>query len=189
MVAAAMLTLGVAVAEAGAATRVGGYSPFNAEGALRAGLRVTPAFGGACTTGSFVLSDDLAYRCFIGSVIRDPCFLDEVQGNSERSVVVCAESPWARDVVRLRVTGALKSSYGARPGGAPWAVRLASGRRCVAVTGATALVRGRRLSYTCQGGRWLLGSPNRDTSRWNIQQVSGPTDRRPRRVVIARAWQ
>lgn len=186
--AAAALAIFVFVAPAAAVTRVSEYSPFNAGGDLRAGLQAVPAFGGSCRTGSFLARADDAYRCFSGIVIRDPCFLDEKQGSSSRSVVVCVESPWSTNVVRLRVTGAFSGARGVGPGEAPWGVRLASGRRCVRIAGVTARVMGRQITYACSGHRWLLGAPNRVRPTWTIQQIREPTDRRPRRVEIAHAW-
>lgn len=189
MAMAAVVSTGcVGVAPAKAATTISEYSPFNARAELRGGLRASPAFGGACTTGSFLVPSDVAYRCFVGVAIRDPCYLDEKRSNSSRSVVVCADNPWATDVVRLRIAGKLSNAHGVGPGEAPWGLRLASGRRCVRITGVTARVAGRRITYECSGHRWLLGTPNRGRATWSIQQVHEPTDRRPRRVVVAQAW-
>ena len=183
-----IVLIAVVVTAAPAATVVTKYSPFDADGVLRHSLRATPAFGGACVTGSFMVPGAAVYRCFAADIIRDPCYLDDVQSTHERSVVVCVESPWAAVAVRLRVVGDLDNASGAAPGGAPWALRLASRAHCVWVSGVSGFVRGRRISYRCGNGRLLLGSPDRRRGTWRITQVTGPTDAAPRRVAITQAW-
>lgn len=185
---AALVLFAALAGAASAATKVTKYSPFAADGGLRKGLTSTRAFGGTCSTGSFIVSGASAYRCFSGDVIRDPCYLDKAASNADRSVVVCVESPWATAAVRLRVAGRLRHVYAAKPGGPPWAVRLASRSRCLWIAGASALIGGRRISYACGSGNLLLGAPDRGRATWQIQQVTGPTDRAPRRVAVAQAW-
>jgi hypothetical protein len=171
-----------------ARTHVITYSPFAAGAGLKAGLTATPAYGGSCDSGSFVVPGTTVFRCFAGVVIRDPCYLDAASSTPERSVVVCVAAPWEASVVRLRVSSPLNGSYGARPGGQPWALRLASGRRCVHVAGATTVVRGRRLSYGCGGHRVLFGSPARGGATWRIRQARSPGGAGMRTVAIATAW-
>jgi len=184
-----MIALVAAIAQqAPAATVITTYSPFDASGVLRHSLRATPAFGGACVTGSFVVPGDTVYRCFSGDLIRDPCYLDQVQSSPDRSVVVCVDSPWAAAAVRLRVTGGLDNASAARPGGPPWALQLASHAHCVWIEGVSGFARGRRITYRCGNGRLLLGSPDRRRQTWQITQIKGPTDAAPRRVAVARAW-
>ena len=75
----------------------------------------TPAFGGTCSTGSFLVAGPGVFRCVQESFIYDPCYLDTAAGNAARSVVVCVETPWSPNVLRLRVTGPLDPRYGAAP--------------------------------------------------------------------------
>lgn len=173
---------------AGAATHEVTYSPFAPGGALRTGLRATPAYGGSCTTGSFVVPGDAVFRCFAGNLISDPCYRDAAQSNAARAVVVCVGDPWTRKVVRLRVRGKLDSSYGARKGGPPWALRLASGARCVFLEGATNTVRGLRVNYGCSGGIELAGSPDTSRATWRIRKLTRHADPALRWVAVAAAW-
>jgi hypothetical protein len=175
-------------AGADAATLAVTYSPFAADGTLSPGLRATPAFGGTCDTGSFVVSGEAVFRCFAADVIRDPCFADVAGSTSERAVVVCVASPWAKDVVRLRVRGPLNAQGGAPSGGPPWALQLASGRRCTFLEGATTTVGGRRMNYGCGAGRVLLGTPDRSGPTWRIRQATSPGGAHLRKVAIATAW-
>ena len=163
------------------------YTPFAADGSLLEGLHATPVFGGTCTTGSFLVAGPGVFRCFAASSIYDPCYLDVAAGTPERSVVACVRSPWSHDVLRLRVRGPLDGRYGARPSDPPWALRLASGRRCVRVSGATTVVEGRRMNYSC-GRRYLFGIPDRTKPAWQIRQALTPGGVGMRKVAVAAAW-
>lgn len=163
------------------------YTPFAADGSLRDGLHATPAFGGTCSTGSFLVAGPGVFRCVQDSFIRDPCYLDTAAANAARSVVVCIETPWSPNVLHLRVTGPLDPRYGARVDDPPWALRLASGRRCLLVAGAAPVVGGRRMNYTC-GQRYLFGRPDRTQTTWRIAQAVTPGGSGLRKVAISVAW-
>jgi hypothetical protein len=173
---------------ASAATAVVQYSPFGPAGALATGLRAIPRSGGTCSTGSFIVAGPTVFRCFAGDRIWDPCYLDALRTDATRTVVVCARAPWATTVTRLRLASVPDPGLGAAPGGPPWALRLASGRRCVVVTGATTFVDGRRLSYGCEGGRVLFGRPDATRPTWRIRQARSAGGADMRRVSIAVAW-
>jgi hypothetical protein len=177
----------VVVAPAGARTVELRYTPFAADGSLRDGLHATPAFGGGCSTGSFLVAGPGVFRCFEASFIHDPCYLDAGASNAVRSVVVCVETPWSRSVLRLRVRAPLDARFGTSPDGPPWALRLASGRRCVRLGGATTVVAGRRMNYACDR-RYLFGSPDRTRPTWRIRQAVTPGGVGMRKVAIAAAW-
>ncbi|MCW2993723.1 MAG: hypothetical protein JWQ18_1218 [Conexibacter sp.] len=184
----AVLAALICAPTAAAATSSRVYSPFAADGTLAPGLRAHPAFGGTCDTGSFVIPGPTVFRCFAGDVIRDPCFADVAGSTAARPVVVCAESPWVKDVVRLRVRGTLDASGGAPAGAQPWALQLASGRRCTFNEGASPAMAGRRENYTCDAGRFLFGTPDRGSATWRIRQASSPRGDHLRTVAIATAW-
>lgn len=177
----------VAAAPSAAATVELRYTPFGPSGALRDGLRAAPAFGGACMTGSFVVAGPGVFRCFVASAIEDPCYLDAAASTRDRVVVACVSSPWSLDVLRLRVRGPLDGRYGAQATDPPWALRLASGRRCVFVTGAASVIGGRRMNYDC-GRRYLFGAPDRRAPAWRIRQALTPGGTGMRMVAIATAW-
>jgi hypothetical protein len=177
----------VAAAPSAAATLELRYTPFAPDGVLREGLRATPAFGGACTTGSFVVAGPGVFRCFVASAVYDPCYLDAAAGTPDRAVVACVQTPWSQNVLRLRVRGPLDGRYGAQATDPPWALRLASGRRCVFVTGAAPVVAGRRMNYDC-GRRYLFGTPDRRRPTWRIRQALTPGGVGTRAVAIATAW-
>jgi len=178
----------VPTAAAAPATVQVSYSPFAPDGTLVAGLRASPAFGGTCDSGSFVVATESAFRCFVGDTIRDPCFADVVASTAERAVVVCVGAPWATDVVRLRLTSPPVGVGRVAPGGPPWALRLSSGRRCLFNQGASPTIAGRRQNYTCTARHWLFGTPDRTTATWRIRQADAPGGAHLRKVAIATAW-
>lgn len=179
------LTAGVAVlasaAPSPAATTLERWSPFTDSGALRSNLRVTPAFGGECWTGSFVVHD--AFRCMARNFIYDPCWPDLADPDR----VVCVRSPWDRNVIRMRVSGDMSDEYSAKPGSV-WALRLESGARCTWAFGATTAVAGRRLNYSCTGGGYLFGSPDRRRNTWRIRFARTPEGAGMRKAAIRRAY-
>ena len=59
---------------------------------------------------------------------------------------LCLSSPYSRRAVRLRLAEP-PSEPALRGGFAPWGMTLLSGKRCVLIGGATAVIRGRRLNY------------------------------------------
>ena len=169
-------------------TAVVAYTPFAADGTLRPALHATAGSGARCETGSFVVAAGDAYRCFVGLATHDPCYLDRLASVEGRSVVVCVRDPWSRRVLRLSVQGAPDGADRAGPEALPWALRMASGRRCVVVTGASPVVRGRRLNYRCRGGRYLFGRPDRRAAVWTIRQARTPGGAGMRRVAIRTAF-
>ena len=173
--------LWTAAAPAAASTHVVHWSPFAADGALRPGLVATPAFGGDCYIGSFAVHG--AYRCIDGHFLRDPCFADPGRDDA----VVCVGGPFGHGVIRLRVSGDLDRS-GSAPAGLVWAVRLASGQRCVLFAGGATSVDagGRRANYGCSSSQTVLwGSPRRGPGTWRIRSSSSFTPG-PERLVANR---
>jgi hypothetical protein len=165
------------------------YSPIDADGTLRDGLRVISGGAGECTSGSFWVVD--AFRCFQGSLIRDVCYLDE--RDQDAKSVLCARDPWAKTVAQLELNERADGAGGAKPGGLPWALKLASGARCVGASGATTVVQGYRLNYICgrfgtKSARYLFGSPDRSRSTWRIRQARTPEGSDLRKVAIDVAW-
>jgi hypothetical protein len=173
-----------AATPAEAATRVIHWSPTTDTGALRAGLVATPKFGGDCWTGSFVLHR--GYRCLAGNSLYDPCFTDPTRDGA----VVCAGSPFQRNVVRLRVSGRMRNSDSARIG-VVWAVRLARGLKCIFFAGgATNADRaGRRLNFGCRKSSSVLwGNPIRTGPTWHIRLTTSSQPGPERLVAIRTAY-
>jgi hypothetical protein len=180
----AAFAIALATTPAEAATQVVRWSPFRADGALRTGLVATPAFGGDCFTGSFAVHR--AYRCIHGHLLEDPCFADP----SRSRVVVCVRSPFARGVIRLRVSERLSNRFSASTRQV-WAIRLASGQRCVFFAGGatSADSAGRRANYGCSGRQTILwGDPIRSRATWRIRLSHSFTPGPERLVSIKTAY-
>ena len=180
----------VAIMALGATTGKNLFAPFIG-GRLNTSLHVAQTRRGFCWTGSLADSGRTdAWRCLVGNLIHDPCFSDVTK--PAPSFVVCAPTPWSRKVVKITLTR--KLPLGQRnPAGdplrrAPWALMLRSGKKCLALTGATGTIAGRGVAYGCVGGGYLLGTPRRARHMWTISYAAGYKAHRVARVAIAEAW-
>jgi hypothetical protein len=188
-IAAAAVLLWCAGSASAAPTERLVYSPFATDGSLLQSLKVTTHDGGHCDTGSYVVARHGVYRCFDGNVIRDPCFSDARASTAAgETVVACVGAPWSTHVVSLHLDGEPSSDSQVKPGGAPWALQLASGPRCVFGEGATNVAHGLRLNYFCAGSRYLFGTPRTSQPTWRIRMARNTLGRGWRLVAIARAW-
>jgi hypothetical protein len=183
------------VALAGAVTAVAAprtqrsvYTPFTAAGSVRAGLHPIDR-AGTCFTSSSVVGRRAVYRCITGNLLRDPCYADAVaEAKRAGPVVVCAAAPWTRTLVRITLETPLPGDPPVPVAGRPWGLALADGSRCVFVTGASELVGGYRLNYTCSNGRVLFGLPRTSGATWTIREARSATAQTMRFAAIRRAW-
>jgi hypothetical protein len=149
-----------ATGERAAATRTVRISPVTRQGVRKPAWRVTARRAhGTCHAGSEAVGAG-AYRCFAGDLVLDPCWAQEGDDH-----VLCAGSPWRRVLVRVGV----RRLPAAR--GVPrniWGIQLLAGRRCTFLQGASSLVQGQRVSYSCGRRLYLYGEPDRSTARWRM---------------------
>jgi hypothetical protein len=134
-------------------------------------------------TGSNVIERADAYRCFSGNFVYDPCF-----SINDTQVLCPTDGPWSGAGVLINTSSSLVSSgkdQGTR--GQPWAIQLADGTRCVAVSGATSEVAGQRLGYFCKHGIGLYGNVQRSAAVWTIF-VGTPHSATLAQRPIAIAW-
>jgi hypothetical protein len=176
------IVLAVTALDAAAATQFERYEASTAEGEPVI-ANVTDG-GEADCIGSFKSSRPDAWRC----LVEDPCFENPVIQNQ----LLCVGSPWARSgyLVRSRLD---EQSHGTRPGGRPWAVVLANGKRCTFLAGGTAVgPGGHRLNYGCgraPNAGFLFGIPRRDRPTWTIRFSRKTFDEaRYRWVNIRMVW-
>jgi hypothetical protein len=182
----------MATASSGAAapappTKLTVYRPY-LHGDVAPRLTVVRTAKGECFTGSLADPRRDAWRCDIGNEVADPCFSDR----AVLSWVLCPEDgPFGTNVVRLALSKALPRGLANKelPGqGYPWAVKLADGKLCTFLTGATYIYHGRRVNYGCDRRMFLAGTPNRSTATWTITLGTGVRSH-PRTVPIAvAAW-
>jgi hypothetical protein len=137
------------------------YTPFTADGRTRQDL-VVHTVAGSCWTGSLATPRADAWRCMTGNLIHDPCF----SASRDARQVVCAEAPWEPKVTVMSLTEPLPLDEGNKGPAEPWWPRawafvLASGDRCVFLTGATDIVQGHRIDYGCERGGHALAFDSR----------------------------
>jgi hypothetical protein len=165
------------------------FAPFTG-GSVAKGLRVVKSVRGTCWTGSEGTARADAWRCMSGNLIYDPCFSDQTSGGD--TYVICAESPFARTVVKFVLTKPLPYKYGNKEGDPtrflPWAVRLASGLTCVNIQGASGAIAGMRIGYYCSNKGILVGSPKRSTATWKIFYAKSFNSSNLGLVAISQAW-
>ena len=136
----------VASASATPAPTVRTFSPYAATGTLA--VPVADQHPGSCWTGSIAVPVAGAYRCIAGNQIYDPCFAPGAV-TPARSVA-CVSDPWSPAHV-VTLTAALPKITPAPDLRPFWALELADGAHCVAVTGTVARVDDVDLGYVCGG--------------------------------------
>jgi hypothetical protein len=103
------------------------------------------------------------YRCFQRNFIQDPCWRED--GRSLRTVI-CLARPWARDVMRLRLTKRLPDTSTGRA--AVWGLTLPRGRNCLIAQGTALMIEGHHISYFCRK-RWALVDEPNHGRVWHIR--------------------
>ncbi len=185
---AALLVIAAVAGATTQTTRITVYRPFT-NGKLSPRLKVVRTAKGHCFSGSVADPRRDAWRCQFENAIADPCFSDP----KVPVWVACPEdgSPFGTRVVRLALSKSLPKSLGNRGNagqGNPWAVKLASGKVCTFLTGATFAFRGRRVNYGCDKTTFLAGSPERSGSTWTITLGTGPKSRPRTASILVAAW-
>lgn len=121
------------------------FHPYDVTGRLVA--PVARHTSGTCWTTSIAAAAPTAFRCQAGNEILDPCF----GHTSTATTLACAQDPWT-PVTVLRVTAPLPPDASMGASVRPWALVLADGARCVALTGTVPMIAGVSLDYSCQDG-------------------------------------
>jgi hypothetical protein len=170
------------------ATQVVTVRPLDEHGHIQASIHVTnEATGGNCHADASEQVNGAA-RCFTDDYVADPCWAVPPSGST---TVVCLSLPWSADATRITgVTGA-ETAVQPNPAsqGSPWGIELATGERCIKLTGAHSLVGDVVVDYRCTDDLSLLRTLDRSRPAWTIrtatgqqQPVAGPA------VPIRTAW-
>jgi hypothetical protein len=162
------------------------YAPFDGGGVASA-IRIEKTARGYCWTTSIADARADAFRCFVGNYIYDPCFAN---GTGSSPFVLCPLYKPVSKVLRVALTKPLTSNAGrGNPTRyPPWAIETTSARWCTAITGASGMIAGMRISYGCSGGGILIGSPRRTSPRWTIFYAPSYKARDYKQVALASAW-
>lgn len=148
------------------------WSPFASATRLKSSLHVKTIRGGQCEDGSEGVGS-IAYRCFSGNGVYDPCWRDSPD---RTGYVVCAGDPWATVAVRFAASEAFPlddERLGVLWGSAssvPWGLEVSTGDRCTLAQGAHDRVGGEGslvVDYFCTGSLALLRNLRRGRT-WRI---------------------
>ncbi len=142
---------------------------------------VSGTSNGTCWTSSVAAPVRGAYRCFSANKILDPCFVADAHART----ALCMLNPWS-DAHRLRLTAPLPNAAPLLDPARPWAVQLANGARCVAVTGTAPSVAGVSLAYSCGHGYGAALITTRATVMTAHYARAGAA--RLQTVAVAEAW-
>lgn len=149
--------------------------------------------GGSCWIESLSAPRKGAWRCSVGNVIYDPCFI--VAGSEN---LVCDSDPITGEKgFLLKLTEPLPSTNLTNDNlglGWGWLLELEDGISCRFMTGATSVINGKRMNYMCSDDLWVLGdletgtvwkaekaSLERVNNEWQIYSIEW--------VPIRRVWQ
>lgn len=170
-----------------AKTSVMVFAPW-AHGQLSSAFTIARKATGSCYSNALTTDRPDAWRCFIGEDIYDPCF----SGVAHASVVACADDPFSRRLILLRLTKPLPNEKDPttemlQPKGEPWGLRLANGETCAFATGATDVAQGMRMNYECKGNDFIVGFPDRSKSVWTAHAIVWPDKKHLKQVRIATA--
>jgi len=157
------------------------FSPYAATGTLV--VPVADQTPGSCWTGSIAVAAPGAYRCLAANVIRDPCFADTTR--STVTTVACVADPWSPAHV-VTLTAPLPTATSASPSRSPWALLLANGSHCVAVTGTVPQVGAVALNYSC-GPAMAAGIVENDGQHM-VVDFGAPAGTSFARVDVRTAW-
>lgn len=153
-------------------------------------LSVVQEIEGHCWTGSLMTVRPDAWRCMEGDLIHDPCFSES---DTDASVICPLRPPGHMTGAKMNLTEPLPVSYGHQDEdpSSVWFLELADGTTCILTTGATAVIGGERVNYTCSDGWWVVGLPEVDTV-WTVHRVlMSPDSDQPTaeaEAAVATAW-
>jgi hypothetical protein len=158
------------------------WSPLDSTGAVKRSLSVRFMRGGQCSDIGYTYVGGIAYRCTSRNYLLNACWRE---GPTPTEFVICAVTPWDKQVERLRsrhlllypgVTWEPAST-------SPWAIELANGTRCSIFQGAhdAMVYDGRRywIDYSCTHNVVLMHEGLRRGRIWQAiaARVENPTGR------------
>lgn len=169
--AVAVSAVAIATGTSSRTTVVAKVTPFTADGHLHADLRVVRQTTARWCTPDSEVVPHAAYRCVFDDSILDPCWRDF---RASSPAVVCLDQPWARTVIRLRLTAAPARPQGGHPlQSEPWGIELRSGARCRVFEGAHSTLSGKEgapmIDYYCGRSLALVRGIDRSHPTWTIR--------------------
>jgi hypothetical protein len=154
-------------------TRIVGSRPFDGSGALR-GTLTSSTHRGQCSAGA---PQPGMYVCSFGHFIAKTCW--RVPGEPKR--FACWYSPFTKQVALVDVKDTPEPPDEPADKSSSWAVRLANGRQCVALSGATDMAGNLPVRFRCSGTLRLIGEIDRSSAQWRVRTANYDRDRGYRR--------
>lgn len=142
---------------------------------------------GRCWVNSIPVQRTDAWRCMVGNIIYDPCFV--VNGKEN---LVCDSYPNSNSgAFSLKLTEPLPNiTYGSEENWA-WIIELADGSSCSPINGASGSIGGSRINYECSDGSVIVGDLNVGTI-WKANKVvlsENKTVLSSKSISIKTVWQ
>ena len=102
-----------------------------------------------CWTRSLASDREDAFRCMVGNLIYDPCFVNSFSKNK----LVCPDHPPEESFnFNVEINESKIGDIHKRDNQFPWQITLNTGEVCRFITGASSSVLGKRMSYRCSNG-------------------------------------
>jgi hypothetical protein len=159
------------------------YRPFG-DVTEQAPVLVKSNLKGHCFAQSQLILREDAWRCQAEGKVYDPCFAKETGKNKE---VVCPQSPWIGDSVRIVVNEQLSNVFHKPLDMSrtyPWAIELINGEQCLAVNSGE-VFDSMPIRYNCSDKHVLIGYLQRCNPVWSMLEKT------PKGVVsvnFRKAW-
>lgn len=112
-----------------------------------------------CWIGSVSTNRSDAFRCSSDNSILDPCFEDPILLPPD-SVITCPSDPTDKNPLQFKAEIDRKhANDGAKnqESNCPWFIIMDDGSLCFARTGASEIIAGRRVDYSCKDGGKITG--------------------------------
>lgn len=159
-------------------------------GVLDPGIKITETRSASCSP-SFISNAPGALRCYTSddeTLVLDVCWPND----GEPAQAVCLGDPWNNEgilanPISVEDDADAEKELDLAPA-TPWALELANGSKCVLVPGATGIIAGMRLNYSCGGeDAWVVGDVDNRQKLW-MALFSPKDSNEVSQVSVTRAW-
>lgn len=176
-----LLYVSVVIAEP---TKIIIYSAYTEKNILDPSLVIAQRYTGNCWTRSVANPNRTdAWRCQANNMVLDPCYEDDTS-------LACVISPWSHKAAILELSSPLYKNKSRKvdTAGQPWAMELANGKRCLFLSGTSAVINKERINYACDNYNYnIIGNVDRSSTTWqaNLYDYSNKS---VDKVAVVTAW-
>lgn len=139
------------------------FNAYTDENVLNSNLVVAQRYKGTCSTHSIANSArNDAWRCQASNMILDPCYQDD-------NTLACVISPWSDKAAIIETDKPIikikrKVNYATQP----WGLELSNGDHCTYLAGASILIDKKRVNYSCDRYKYVIGEIDKSSSVWKV---------------------